>query len=87
MTLQTFRNLTATIPELTLRRALTLALSVERPTSPEGYARFYGRVLAVLGVTRGPDGDPAAHHVPACITAGRTQEGEGMTSKAVAVVC
>ena len=47
-TLQTFLNLTATVPELALRRALTLALSVERPTSREGHTRFYGRVLAAL---------------------------------------
>ncbi len=33
MTLQTFLNLTATIPEPALRRALALALSVERPVS------------------------------------------------------
>ncbi len=49
MTLQTFLNLTATIPEPTLRRALTLALSIERPTSPESYARFHDRVIAALG--------------------------------------
>ena len=44
MTLQTFLNLTATIPEPTVRQAFALALSVERPTSSEDYARFYRRV-------------------------------------------
>ena len=47
-TLQTFLNLTGTVPESALRRALALALSVERPTSREGYTRFYRRVLAAL---------------------------------------
>ena len=51
MTLQTFLHLTATIPEPVLRRALAIALSSERPTSPEGYARFYRRVLAALCAT------------------------------------
>ena len=48
MTLKTFLNLTATVPEPTVRRALAVALSVERPTSPEDYARFYRRTLATL---------------------------------------
>jgi hypothetical protein len=48
MTLQGFLNLTATVPEPALRRALTLALSGERPTSHEDYTRFYGRAVAAL---------------------------------------
>ncbi len=48
LSLQEFLNLTATVPEPTLRRALALALSVERPTSHEDYTRFYGRVVAAL---------------------------------------
>lgn len=63
MTLQTFLTLTATVPTLALRRALTLALSVERPTSREGYARFRGRVLKVLAATGHPEGDVAAPRV------------------------
>lgn len=47
-TLKGFLNLTATVPQPTLRRALALALSVERPTSHEDYTRFYGRVVAAL---------------------------------------
>ncbi len=66
MTLQTFLTLTATIPEPTLRRSLILALSVERPTSPEGYARFYDRVVATLGATPDPDGASASKPVLAC---------------------
>ena len=48
MTLKTFLNQTATTPQPALRQALALALSVERPTSPHDYARFYGRVVAAL---------------------------------------
>ena len=47
-TLQAFLSLTAAVPEPALRRALTLALSAERPTSRKGHSRFYGRVLAAL---------------------------------------
>jgi hypothetical protein len=39
MRLKTFLNLTAAVPETAVRRALTVALSVERPTSPEGGLR------------------------------------------------
>lgn len=48
MTLQRFLHQTATVPEPALRRAITLGLGVERPTSREGYARFYRRVSATL---------------------------------------
>ena len=54
MTLQRFLHLTATVPQPVLRRAITLALGVERPTSPEGYARFYRRVSAALCGDRDP---------------------------------
>ena len=80
MTLQRFLTLTATVPTLTLRHAITLAMSVERPTSREGYARFYGRVLAVLDATGHPDCDVAAQRVLEGTT---TTEG-GMTSTPIA---
>ena len=67
MTLQTFLSLTAAVPEPRLRRALTLALSIERPTSAEGYARFYGRVVAALCATPCTDGEPASQQVLACV--------------------
>ena len=67
MTLQMFLHLTEAVPEQTLRRALTLALSVERSTSAEGYARFYRRVLAGLCATPCTDGDPASQQVLACV--------------------
>ena len=69
MTLQTFLNLTAAVPEPTLRRSLALALSVERPTSREGYARFYERVLAALCTIPCSDGDPASQRVVAGVHA------------------
>ena len=67
MTLQTFLNLTATIPEPAQRRALAFALSVERPTSREGHSRFYGRVLAALCATSCTDDYPASQQVLASI--------------------
>lgn len=48
MRLKTFLRLTADVPETAVRRALTVALSVERPTSPEDYTRFYCRTLVAL---------------------------------------
>ena len=50
MTLQRFRTLTTKVPALTLRQAMTVALSVETPRTPGAYARFYCRVLRELGV-------------------------------------
>ena len=82
MTLQRFLTRTATVPTLTLRHALTLAMSVERPTSREGYARFYGHVLEVLDATGHPDCDVAAQRVLEGTT---TTEG-GMTSTPIAAV-
>ena len=48
MTLQIFLDRTAPTSAATLRRAMTRALLVERPTSAESYARFYHRVLSDL---------------------------------------
>ena len=53
MTLHQFQTLTANVPAPVLRRAMTVALSVEAPRAPAGYARFYCRVLAELGVALG----------------------------------
>ena len=55
MTLHQFYTLTARAPAPVLRRAMTVALSVEAPRAPAGYARFYCRVLAELGVALGTD--------------------------------
>ena len=55
MTLHQFQTLTARVPAPVLRRAMTVALSVEAPRAPAGYARFYCRVIAELGVTLGTD--------------------------------
>lgn len=60
MTLQSFLHQTATAPEPALRRAITLALGVERPTSREGYARFYRRVSATLCLSPCADRDPVS---------------------------
>ena len=56
MTLRKFLTLTAALPASELRRATAVALSVEKPTSREAYARFYRRVVSELGVADGPDG-------------------------------
>ena len=48
MTLQTFLTRTAAAPAEALRRAIAAALSVERPTSPDGFVRFYHRVVSEL---------------------------------------
>ncbi len=55
MTLRKFLTLTAALPASELRRATAVALSVEKPTSREAYARFYRRVVSELGVADGPD--------------------------------
>ncbi len=60
MRLKTFLNLTAAAPETEVRQALTVALSVERPTSPEGYALFYRRTLAALYGTKCAECDSAS---------------------------
>ena len=53
MTLQSFLRLTSTTPTPVLRQAISVALSAERPTSRESYARFYSRVVDQLGLRRG----------------------------------
>ena len=60
MTLQRFLHLTATVPEPALRRAITLALGVERPISREGYVRFYRRVSTTLFPSPCAERDPVS---------------------------
>ena len=57
--LQQFLTLTAASPASALRRAIAVALSVEKPISHEAYGRFYCRVMTELGVARGTDSDPS----------------------------
>ena len=65
MTLQQFHTLTVRVSPLTLRRAMTAALSTEVPHTPAAYARFYCRVLAEVGVALGTDCDPVRQAVAA----------------------
>jgi hypothetical protein len=53
MTIETFLELTATTPAPALRRAITVALGVDRPSASDGYTRFYRRVIAELGRATG----------------------------------
>jgi len=71
MTVETFRRLTATTPAPELRRAITAALVVERPSAGEGFTRFYRRVVAELGTAAGND-DQASRHA---VLAGVLQQG------------
>lgn len=48
MTLQAFLTRIGPAQQAALRRAMTSALSVERPSSPESFARFYQRVVSEL---------------------------------------
>ncbi|MDP6581990.1 MAG: hypothetical protein QF681_15155 [Vicinamibacterales bacterium] len=49
MTLQRFQRLTAGSKQPDLRRAMSVALTVEVPHNLESYARFYSRVVQALG--------------------------------------
>ena len=59
VTLQQFLTLTAASPALALRRAISVALSVETPRSRQAYGRFYCRVIVELGGVPCTDGDHA----------------------------
>ncbi len=61
MTIQEFLTHTAAIPAPVLRQAITVALSVETPSSPEAFARFYCRVIGELGVVQGTPCDPVSN--------------------------
>lgn len=60
ITLQQFLTLTAASPAVPLRRSIGVALSVETPRSREAYGRFYGRVIAGLGLVPGTEYDHAS---------------------------
>ena len=62
MTLQQFRTLTAEMDDrdLRLRRAMTVALAAEIPRTPEGYERFYARVVDELDWNRGTETEQVA---------------------------
>ena len=53
MTLDQFLAMTAAVPELTLRSAMTAALAVEPARTPAAYRRFYTRVVRELGLDAG----------------------------------
>ena len=57
MTLHEFHTLTVSVSPQVLRRAMTVALSMDAPRTPAGYARFYCRVLAEVGVALGTECD------------------------------
>ena len=61
MTIQKFLKHTAAVPVPVLRHAITVALSVERPSSPEAYARFYCRVIGELDTAQGTPCDPVSN--------------------------
>ena len=61
MTIETFLELTATTPAPALRRAITVALVVDRPSAGDGYTRFYRRVIAELSRATG-NADQATGH-------------------------
>jgi hypothetical protein len=63
MTIETFLKLTATSPAPALRRAIAVALAVDRPSAGEGYTRFYRRVIAELGSATGNDAQATGHAV------------------------
>jgi hypothetical protein len=66
MTLETFLDATAGVPDAVLRPAMVTALAVEPARTPEACRRFYDRVVGELRrdeVARGREGDfaPGAH--------------------------
>ncbi len=63
MTLQQFCVPMADMNDRHLRRAMTIALAAEIPRTPEGYQRFYARVVDQLDRTRGTDMDPVASNL------------------------
>jgi hypothetical protein len=50
MTLQTFLDVTADVPEAMLRPAMVAALASEPARTPEAYRRFYDRVVRELSL-------------------------------------
>jgi hypothetical protein len=58
MTLQTFLEVTADVPEAMLRPAMVAALAAEPARTPEAYRRFYDRVVRELSLEAIPDASP-----------------------------
>ena len=64
MTLQTFLDVTADVPEVMLRPAMVAALAAEPARTPEAYRRFYDRVVHELSLKTLLDTSPAAPVLP-----------------------
>lgn len=64
MTLQTFLDVTADVPESMLRPAMVAALADEPARTPEACRRFYDRVVRELSLDAIHDTSPAAPVLP-----------------------
>ena len=64
MTLQTFLDVTADVPEAMLRPAMVNALAAEPARTPEACRRFYDRVVRELSLEALLDTNPAAPVLP-----------------------
>lgn len=64
MTLQTFLDVTADVPEAMLRPAMVAALAAEPARTPAACRRFYDRVVCELNLETLPDASPAAPVLP-----------------------
>ena len=60
MTLQTFLDVTADVPEAMLRPAMVAALADEPARTPEACRRFYDRVVRELRLDAIRESSPAA---------------------------
>ena len=80
MTIETFLELTATTPAPALRRAITIALVVDRPSAGDGYTRFYRRVIAELGRANG-NADQATGHTGLALSSFPTGRSMAETSE------
>ena len=68
MTLQTFLEVTADVPESMLRPAMVAALAAEPARTPEACRRFYDRVLRELSLEALPDTIPVVPVLPRALT-------------------
>ena len=64
MTLRTFLDVTADVPEAMLRPAMVAALAAEPARTPEACRRFYDRVVRELSLEALPDASPPAPVLP-----------------------
>ena len=64
MTLQTFLDVTADVPEAMLRPAMVAALAAEPARTPEACWRFYDRVVRELSLEPLLNTSPAAPVLP-----------------------